>query len=87
MEGEGVERGTSTSLQPPHTSLSGQNSPKPISKNSSKNLSLSLLKRGEIKTYKIRYLVCIAFGVNSLLNAIMWISFAPVQSRAAVLCV
>ena len=37
----------------------------------------------DIKLYKRRYLVCIAFGLNSIMNQVIWITFAPIQSRAA----
>ncbi len=37
----------------------------------------------ELKTYKRRYLVCLAFAVNNMASAITWITFAPIQSRSA----
>ena len=37
----------------------------------------------DIKVYKRRFLVCIAFGINSIMNQMLWITFAPIQSKAA----
>eukprot|EP01083_Nonionella_stella_P013459 37880_1 len=37
----------------------------------------------ELKTYKRRYLVCFAFAFNSIVNAMIWITFAPIQSKSA----
>eukprot|EP01084_Bolivina_argentea_P109090 194979_1 len=39
--------------------------------------------RQELKTYKRRYLVCIIFAFNSIANAMVWITFAPIQTTAA----
>ena len=37
----------------------------------------------DIKVYKRRFLVCIAFGINSIINQMLWITFAPIQSKAS----
>ena len=46
------------------------------------------LKRGDgdstqHRVYPIRFIVCIVIGMNNIFNAMIWITFAPVQARTA----
>merc|ERR1719203_2256991 len=45
--------------------------------------SSSLSRHQPLRTYKRRYLVCFTFAFNSIANAMIWISFAPIQIPAS----